>query len=205
MTNGAKLRKRLRSWSLALAMLLGGANLEASTSSWWEALKETGRQNELLVTHYSSKALWGDEFALQYAGLHFRRLFQLPTKEGSSPYAIFLSAHVEGIHEGPGDYLAGGSAGLRWTRPLGQDGLAFYAQASIGVLGNDVYKDHTQRSFGSFLEFRDNFTLGLSYPLPRGGGRLVFLEVSVEHISNAGIAEPNGGINTFGVSLGLSR
>lgn len=60
----------------------------------------------------------------------------------------------------------------------------------------------TNRQSKGFI-FSDNFELGASYNL-KGISTAVLFKLRYRHISNAGLKEPNGGIDNFFVIAGLS-
>ena len=194
----------------ARLILIGALSIAAphlSTAGWWSNLRDSFSEarpaHEWLVTGYSSKVIDARDLDLRYAGFHYRYFWELEKEEEPGPWSVFVGAFAETVVVGPGSYLIGGSIGLRWSHPVEALGGMAYAQISVGVFGNDIYKDYSQLAIGSFIEFRDNFTMGLAWPLSPDGGPSLHLELAVEHISNGGIDPRNNGINLAGLSLGL--
>lgn len=184
-------------------MISMAASLQAEFSDWKARFTEAGHSHETLATFYSSKPIDARELDLRYAGIHYRYFWNFQNGKERGPFSFFLAGHLEAVVEGPGSYLVGGSAGLRYTLPTKFLGMTPYAQFSWGVLGNDVYKDESQFSIGGFIEFRNNITVGMTMPLGQDNRTELHLELAVEHVSNGGTSPRNAGLNLAGISLGL--
>lgn len=121
-----------------------------------------------------------------------------------------LRGAVEGIAEltgsrifkGFGNYFAGGTLLVRYN--LLRPGSRFvpYAQAGVGAVYGDASKDRSQTAIGQSFEFTPQCAVGLRFFI----GRRWTLdgELSFQHISNAQLAERNGGINALGGLVGCT-
>ncbi|MGC9452604.1 MAG: acyloxyacyl hydrolase [Oceanipulchritudo sp.] len=182
------------------ALLIAGVVLLplAGVGALWDGFAVDG--DEVLLTVTSSDVLVNDELELGYVGLEFRRVFRMSEAEPESPWRFYVSAYVNQIHTGPGNYIIGGSGGVRWLCRFEESGIDTYVQASLGIVGNDAYKDMTQNGIGNFLEFRDVIGIGIGVPVK---GQRLHAEMALEHISNAGLARRNGGVNLMSFGLGI--
>lgn len=101
-----------------------------------------------------------------------------------------------------GNWFAGSSVFVRynWADP----GSPFvpYAQVGAGAFVNDAYREQTQRAIGQALEFCLHAQLGLKcFVAPNLS---LDIEGGFQHISNAGLADRNAGVNAFGGSVGFT-
>jgi hypothetical protein len=186
-------------------MITAGGSLHADFSDWTRSLSESFAESthshEVLVSAYSSTVMKSDHLALKYAGFHYRYFWDFQREDEPSPWSFFVGGYAERPYEGPGSYIIGVSSGLRWSYPVDSLGIDTYVQVSVGIFGNDIYRDKTQYDIGSFIEFRDTLTLGVAMPIQNETE--LFLELALEHVSNGGIDPRNGGVNLIGLSLGL--
>lgn len=97
-----------------------------------------------------------------------------------------------------GNYMAGINLIERWDVVD-----CFYVQSHVGILCNDVYKNEYQRYIGSPVEFSLGAALGTRLNLPSDFSLVV--EYKGEHISNAGLADRNGGLNAAGFIVGVGK
>lgn len=107
------------------------------------------------------------------------------------------------ITSGPGSYFAGPSLLLRQNflcRP-GQRWIP-YIQGGAGIAFTDAGDDRTQRAVGQNMEFLLQAQLGLRARLNQNW--TFDVEVGLQHISNAGLADRNGGINAVGAAIGFT-
>lgn len=107
-----------------------------------------------------------------------------------------------GIYEGPGDVLLGGTVFLRYNFVQPEAAWVPYFQLGVGGVYSNAYNDHSQRVLGSAVEFNLQASLGLRRMM--GENRAFFIEGGYRHISNAGLADRNIGLNSLGVTLGVS-
>ena len=106
------------------------------------------------------------------------------------------------IYKGPGNYIGGLAALGRYN--LVQPGWKFvpYVQAGAGIVYTDAYKDRSQAVIGQAIEFTVEASLGCHYLISE---RWSFdAEAQFQHISNAGLADRNAGLNAFGGLVGFS-
>jgi hypothetical protein len=100
-----------------------------------------------------------------------------------------------------GTYFTGPSLGFRYERRPDRD-LVPYIQIGSGFAFNDAFHVKTQRAIGSVAEFCDQFEGGLRYHV-KPHLSLDF-EAAYMHISNAGFAGRNSGVNNVGLMAGLT-
>ena len=115
-----------------------------------------------------------------------------------------LFAEVFGgeIYQGPGNGLVGGMLLLRYNFVQPATRLHPYAQIGAGGVYNDIYKNHAQRLIGAAFEFSLQAGAGVQYML---GEKWAFcVEADYRHISNAGLAARNLGLNSVGGLAGFS-
>jgi hypothetical protein len=106
------------------------------------------------------------------------------------------------IYQGPGTYLAGVTALLRYNFVQPDARFFPYVQAGAGIVCNDIYKDQSQDAVGQAAEFTPQASLGFRY-LFRPNWSLD-AEAMFHHISNAKLASRNDGINALGGFLGVT-
>lgn len=107
-----------------------------------------------------------------------------------------------GIYEGPGDVLLGATVFLRYNFVQPQAAWVPYFQLGAGGVYNNAYQDSGQRLLGCAVEFNLQASLGLRRMM--GENRAFFLEAGYRHISNAGLADRNIGLNSVGAMAGVS-
>ncbi len=115
---------------------------------------------------------------------------------------LLADAFAGGIVRGPGNYLAGMSLLLRYNYLQPGWKLVPYHQFGIGFAYSDVHEDVTQRLLGQEFEFNLQCGIGVRYLLSDRSA--LYVEGSWRHISNAGLANRNAGLNSLGVQLGVS-
>jgi hypothetical protein len=106
------------------------------------------------------------------------------------------------VIKGPGNGLGGGQLILRYN--FVQPGLRLvpYAQIGGGGLYNDIYHQPVQHRIGEGFEFILHAAVGVRWYV---NDRLAFsLEGDYRHISNAGLASRNSGLNSAGATLGVN-
>ena len=116
-------------------------------------------------------------------------------------WELLLNGFGCGVTTGPGNYLAGGRLLVRYNfvRPAAK-WVPFFQLGGGGLL-NDAYKDQSQHLIGGQFEFTLVADLGLRYFLsPKCA---LVLAADFEHISNAGTASRNLGVNAAGATLGV--
>ena len=116
-------------------------------------------------------------------------------------FEILLEGFGAGITDGPGSWMAGGRVFGRYNFTQPGARIVPYLQVNGGALGNDIYRDHTQKIIGGGFEFTTGVSAGLRFLISRHFGLL--LEGGYQHISNADIYPRNAGLNTLGAQAGL--
>jgi lipid A 3-O-deacylase len=101
-----------------------------------------------------------------------------------------------------GHWFAGTSGFFRynWADPGSQ--VIPYSQGGAGVILNDAYRDRVQHAVGQFAEFYLHAEVGLKCMITPDLS--LDIEGGLQHISNAGLANRNLGVNAFGGSIGLT-
>jgi hypothetical protein len=106
------------------------------------------------------------------------------------------------IFHGPGDVIAGASFFFRYNFIQPGASLVPYVQAGGGGAYTDIaHGKASSDAIGSDLEFNLQAIAGLRFILnPKWS---INVEGSYRHISNAGIVDPNYGIDSLGGALGV--
>ncbi|MEM6885509.1 MAG: acyloxyacyl hydrolase, partial [Verrucomicrobiota bacterium] len=106
------------------------------------------------------------------------------------------------IFEGAGSYLVGPSIHIRYNFTQPDWKLVPYIQLGGGLTFTDADEDLTQRAIGQELEFTPQASIGFRYLIdPQWSLDAEFI---YHHISNAGLADRNLGINALGGMVGFS-
>jgi hypothetical protein len=116
-------------------------------------------------------------------------------------FEILLDGFAAGITDGPGNWLVGGRVFGRYNFIRSGARVVPYLQVSAGALGNDIYRDHTQKIIGGGFEFTTGVSMGVRFLISRHFG--VLLEGGYQHISNADIYPRNAGLTALGAQAGL--
>lgn len=97
------------------------------------------------------------------------------------------------------EYGAGGNLGIMYRQPL------FPSLSMMGAIGAGPYyiTVQTDRQASGFI-FSDNFEAGFTKSFKKFGTKLQ-MRFRFRHISNAGLKEPNGGIDNFFVFIGIVK
>lgn len=107
------------------------------------------------------------------------------------------------IISGPGSILGGPSLVLRRHFACRPDQcLVPYIQGGAGIVFTDAGDDHNQGAIGQDMEFLLQAQIGLRARLSENW--TFDVEGGFQHISNAGLADRNGGINAFGAAIGFT-
>jgi len=144
-------------------------------------------------------------FDYAQTNLRIGRMLNRPT----GPESV-LGGHFEGllelsnsvIYKGPGNYIGGFTALLRYNCPLPDANLVPYIQTGAGIVYADAYKDHSQRVIGQAVEFSAQAGMGLHYLIHEDWA--IDAEATFQHISNAGLSDRNHGLNAVGGFVGLT-
>jgi hypothetical protein len=101
-------------------------------------------------------------------------------------------------------YFAGGGLLLRYNiLSIQSKRLVPYMHAGAGIVRNNIYKDMTQRMIGNPTEFTLRGGVGIRFLIKDRWS--LDLEGAIEHISNAGLAERNRGLNGGGFLMGITH
>jgi outer membrane protein W len=106
------------------------------------------------------------------------------------------------VTQGPGSGLVGGEFILRYNFGGRDSRIRPFAQLGAGGLYNDIHKDRQQVLVGMGFEFM--LLGGFGTHIMLGDNWALNLEADYRHISNAGLASRNGGLNSLGGTLGFS-
>jgi hypothetical protein len=107
---------------------------------------------------------------------------------------------VDPVTDGFGNFMVGPSVMVRFDACPDRR-LCPYLQAGTGFLLNDAYRDQNQRAIGANFEFLQQVEVGLRWKLT--DCLAIQSEFGIQHISNAGLAGRNLGVNALGASVGL--
>lgn len=156
---------------------------------------------QLLTGYYITSTLGPDIPKYDYIPLTTRLGWYLTKPCAPGAFELLLDSTFGAVTTGFGNYFTGPSLLLRYERgPMRR--VVPYIQAGAGVVLNDGYKDRTQRAIGQSVEFYLQAALGVRYRITPECS--FDLEGGFQHISNAGIAPRNAGINNFGATAGFT-
>lgn len=132
-------------------------------------------------------------------------IFTRPLLEGSlfrGNFEAIAELADAWIYKGPGSYYGGITLLVRYNFVQPGAKLIPYAQVGAGIIYNNAYKDETQNAIGQAIEFTPQAGLGFHYLVKENWS--IDLEGVYHHISNAGLAKRNMGLNSFGGLLGVT-
>jgi opacity protein-like surface antigen len=158
---------------------------------------------ETLVGRYRSSSGIGPRISdIDYMPIAFR-LGCRPCEDGGffkRRLSVLAEWTVDPVTEGFGSILTGPSVLFRFDAcPCRR--ISPYFQAGTGFVLTDASRDKQQRAIGETFEFLQQLEVGVSWKLT---DRLSLqAEYGLHHISNAGLAGRNLGINAIGASVGL--
>ena len=107
-----------------------------------------------------------------------------------------------GILKGAGSFIVGFKFSLRYNFIQQDSCFVPYVQVGAGVICNDVYKEQNQKTIGQSLEFMP--ALGVRSHFFLSGNWSFDAEVGYQHISNARLADRNGGNDALGLLIGIT-
>jgi len=189
------------------ASILESANKAVVTAPTVNPDFITGWQGDLLVTEgfYSSTLVPSPRKPIfSFAETDVQLGYMLPVIgksfyrgnfEGLMDFFLWASTREQsGI-------LGGGALGLHYN--FVQPGWRFvpYLGASLGLSGNDLYVDGSQKIIGGPFEFVLQAKVGARYFISRNWGLVI--EGGYEHVSNDNIYPRNVGLNQTGGRFGL--
>jgi len=106
------------------------------------------------------------------------------------------------VFDGAGSYLLGPSIHVRYNFTQPEWKFVPYIQLGGGLTFTDAHEDQSQRAIGQELEFTPQAAIGFRYLIDSQGS--LDAEFIYHHISNAGLADRNLGINALGGMIGFS-
>jgi hypothetical protein len=122
---------------------------------------------------------------------------------GRGNYEFLLDLSGAAVTSGGyGDYFAGPSFLLRYNFVHPGAAIVPYHQVGAGIVYTDAYKDRTQRAIGQQWELYLRYELGLRYFV--APNLSLDVEGGFHHMSNAGQADRNYGVNAWGGQVGLT-
>jgi lipid A 3-O-deacylase len=138
------------------------------------------------------------------AGIRYGWMLSTPGRDWllRGNFEFLLEAFGAGIYQGPGNYLVGADMMLRYNFVQPGARLIPYLGIVGGGLYNDVYKTKTQGLLDTRWEFYLGADLGLRWMM-RSNLALTG-EIGYRHISNNETGDQNLGLNSLGVTLGVS-
>jgi hypothetical protein len=119
-------------------------------------------------------------------------------------FELLLEGLVAPVVRDFGSWVTGPNLLVRYNFVQPESALIPYAQLGAGFVFTDGWKTpaHIQELIGQEFEFLLRAEIGTRLMLT---DRLSLdAEVGYQHISNAGIADRNGGVNNFGFSIGMT-
>jgi lipid A 3-O-deacylase len=202
-----------RIWLVSLILLQLSAYAEAREPQGLQDNPSELFKKNLLSLQFVTGALfapasWGKdhrEFDYVQTNLRLGWMLSDPIKTkyvGTGAFELLLELTNSVIIRGYGSYLRGFTVLGRYNLLLSNPKWVPYFQAGAGIVINDAYKDMTQSSIGQSVEFTPQGSIGLHYFVGRKWA--VDVEGMFHHISNAGLAERNRGINAVGGFLGVT-
>jgi hypothetical protein len=117
-------------------------------------------------------------------------------------FEALFEATYSRITEGFGNYMYGVTALIRYNFVRPEAKLVPYFQIGAGVVHTDAHKDLTQKLIGQSIEFTPQGSIGLRCLLAKNWS--FDAEFMYHHISNAGLADRNIGVNSFGGVVGFT-
>ncbi|MBV9122944.1 MAG: acyloxyacyl hydrolase [Planctomycetes bacterium] len=182
-------------------MVPAGQDNDPFTAGSWSLQFVSGAQFAPTIVGPTTQA-----FDLVPFSLRLGLMLNTPQMEPGSllrgNFECFIDETFMDVAKGPGNYLWGPSALLRYNFVQPDWRLIPYFQAGAGFVFNDIYKDPNQHAIGESFEFLLQFGTGAHYLLSDNWS--LDAETNFMHISNAGLAKHNIGINAPGASLGLT-
>jgi len=148
-----------------------------------------------------------DQPSLNYTSSAYRLGIMLNTPSGDGCLRgnceFLLQVMYGSVFDGPGNYLGGATAILRYNFVQPGSKWAPYIQIGAGAIYTDIYKDQSQRLIGQAWEADLEATIGISYYFNNRWS--ANLEGGYRHNSNADNNARNVGLNSLGGAIGLSR
>jgi len=115
---------------------------------------------------------------------------------------ILVDVMVAPVTKGYADIVVGPSILLRYNFVQPNATLVPYIQGGAGFVYSDAYKTDGQDALGEAVEFILQCQVGVRWMLAANWS--LDFEGGFQHISNAGFADRNGGVNDVGGSVGFT-
>ncbi len=113
-----------------------------------------------------------------------------------------VEAVYSSVNKGAGEYMAGMTILFRYNFIRYDRQFIPYVQAGAGMVYNDIYRDMSQTLVGQSIEFTPQAGLGVHFLLNKKWS--IDLETLYHHVSNAGLANRDVGVNSLGCLLGMT-
>ena len=117
-------------------------------------------------------------------------------------FEALLELTYSRVIKGPGNYLAGAGAMIRYNVVYPGSIIRPFIQLGGGIVMTDVHKDRSQDLIGQSYQFDLRVSVGLRLSVARNWS--IDLEGMYNHISNGGLSERNDGVNAGGVLIGVT-
>ena len=146
--------------------------------------------------------------SLDYAMVDFRFGWLLDPARTSrrlglnGTFEMLVGLNYASVFEGPGSYFSGVTGSVRYDFMPPKERFVPYFQMGVGMVYNNIYRDKKQRLIGQAIEFTPQASVGLHSFLNHNWA--LDLEVMYHHISNAGLADRNNGVNSLGGFIGAT-
>lgn len=115
---------------------------------------------------------------------------------------ILVDLMVAPVTKGYADIVVGPSILLRYNFVQPDARLIPYVQVGAGIVYSDAYKTPGQDALGEAVEFILQCQLGVRWMVNRNWS--LDFEAGLQHISNAGFNDRNGGVNDVGGTVGFT-
>lgn len=156
---------------------------------------------------FSPVGIGPDHESFDYAQTNLRLGWMLntPSENGGFFRGNFEAiAELSGsaVFEGWGNVLIGPTFLVRYNFVQPGWKIVPYAQVGAGFVYTDAYENGNQTAIGQAIEFTPQASVGLKYLAC--GNWSIDAEFMYHHISNASMADRNGGINALGGFVGAT-
>jgi hypothetical protein len=195
---------------LGLSMATGYAGTDVSKhvtelTPAFSPFEKGGHEIELTSGWFHSDVVASGRRRIEFVENDLSYGWMLTSPHGSGLFRgnweFLLSAFGSGITDGPGGFMSGGRLKLRYNFVQEHCRVIPFFELGAGGLGNDIYLDHHQSIIGSAFEFDLEASLGARIMISDRWA--ISLLGSFEHVSNAGTASRNIGLNSAGGRAGI--
>ncbi|MCD8483051.1 MAG: acyloxyacyl hydrolase [Verrucomicrobia bacterium] len=170
----------------------------------FNAWKDSEIAHEIVAGYAYSPIDDKNKPSFSYLNSDFRRIWKLYTQDRTySGYSIVGAVWLGKPVGDFGSAMAGIYGGLRRDWSINQNSAYLYVEVLLGCFITDAHEERNQRLIGSFLEFHEDIRIGLRSNKPAFKQWLPFIEVGLQHISNAGLGKRNQGVNSVTINLGV--